>query len=109
LPPERAFEGDTAIPDETVRPIRSDVVRVGVVVGRVNLVLLALFLRALLAPVYLLAASVLAVGAALGGTTWIMQGLLGHDDMTYYVPFAASVLLLSLGSAYHVFVGGRHS
>jgi RND superfamily putative drug exporter len=36
-----------------------------------------------------------------------MQGGLGHDDVTYYVPFAASVLLLSLGSDYNVFVVGR--
>jgi RND superfamily putative drug exporter len=36
-----------------------------------------------------------------------MQGALGHDDVTYYVPFAAAVLLLSLGSDYNVFVVGR--
>jgi len=44
----------------------------------VNLVLLALFLRALLEPLYLLAASVLALAATLGVTTWVMQGL--HVD-----------------------------
>jgi putative drug exporter of the RND superfamily len=99
--------GDTAIADETVRSIRGDAVRVGIVVVLVNLVLLALFLRAWLAPVYLLAASILAVGASLGATVWAMQGGLGHDDVTYYVPFAACVLLLSLGSDYNVFVVGR--
>jgi RND superfamily putative drug exporter len=36
-----------------------------------------------------------------------MQHLLRHDDVTYYVPFAAGVLLLSLGSDYNVFVVGR--
>jgi RND superfamily putative drug exporter len=36
-----------------------------------------------------------------------MESVLGHDDLTYYVPFAASVLLLSLGSDYNVFVVGR--
>lgn len=102
-----AFAGDTAIAEETVTSIRNDAVRVSIVVLLVNLVLLALFLRAVLAPLYLLAASVLAVGAALGVTTWIMQGALAHDDVTYYVPFAASVLLLSLGSDYNVFVVGR--
>ena len=35
-----------------------------------------------------------------------MQGLLGHEDLTYYVPFAAAVLLLSLGSDYNLFVVG---
>ena len=33
--------------------------------------------------------------------------MLGHDDLTYYVPFAAAVLLVALGSDYNVFVAGR--
>ena len=33
--------------------------------------------------------------------------MLGYDSLTYYVPFAAGVLLVSLGSDYNVFVGGR--
>jgi putative drug exporter of the RND superfamily len=102
-----AYAGDTALADETVRSVRTDAIRVGFVVLAVNLVLLALFLRSLSAPLYLLAASLLAVAAALGATTWVMQSLLRHDDLTYYVPFAASVLLLSLGSDYNVFVVGR--
>lgn len=102
-----SYAGDTALASDTVHAIRSDGVRVGLVVLLVNLVLLALFLRAVWAPLYLLAASILAVGAALGATTWLMEGGLGHDDVTYYVPFAAAVLLLSLGSDYNVFVVGR--
>lgn len=73
----------------------------------VNFMLLALFLRALVAPLYLLAASLLSVAATLGLTTYVFQVLLGHDDLTYYVPFAAGVLLVSLGSDYNVFVVGR--
>jgi RND superfamily putative drug exporter len=57
--------------------------------------------------VYLLFATVLALGAALGATTYVMEVVLGHDDLTYYVPFAAGVLLLSLGSDYNVFIVGR--
>jgi len=72
-----------------------------------NLILLVIFMRALLAPLYLLAASVLALTAALGVTTWIFQDFLGHDGLTYYVPFAAAVLLLSLGSDYNIFIVGR--
>jgi RND superfamily putative drug exporter len=102
-----SYAGDTALADDTVSAVRRDSVRVGLAVLLVNLVLLALFLRAILAPLYLLAASVLAVGAALGATTWLMESVLGHDDVTYYVPFAAAVLLLSLGSDYNVFVVGR--
>jgi RND superfamily putative drug exporter len=102
-----AYAGDTPLADDTVVAIRRDGFHVGLAVLLVNLMLLALFLRAVWAPVYLLGASVLALGAALGAATWILQHLLGHDDVTYYVPFAAGVLLLSLGSDYNVFVVGR--
>jgi RND superfamily putative drug exporter len=81
--------------------------RVVVAAVLANLLLLALFLRALVAPLYLLAASALALAAALGLTTFVFQGLLGYDGLTYYVPFAAAVLLLSLGSDYNLFVVGR--
>jgi RND superfamily putative drug exporter len=108
LPDAKAsFTGDTALAEETVSSVRTDAIRVGLVVVAVNLVLLGLFLRAVWAPLYLLGASLLALGTALGLTTWIMQTGLAHDDVTYYVPFAASVLLLSLGSDYNVFVVGR--
>jgi RND superfamily putative drug exporter len=35
------------------------------------------------------------------------QDFLGHDDLTFYVPFAGSVLLLSLGSDYNIFAVGH--
>ena len=72
-----------------------------------NVLILALFLRALVAPLYLVASSALSVAATLGLTTFFFQGYLGHRDLTYYVPFAAGVLLVSLGSDYNVFVAGR--
>jgi RND superfamily putative drug exporter len=49
----------------------------------------------------------MALLASLGLTTFVFQGLLGHDHLTYYVPFAASVLLVSLGSDYNIFIVGR--
>ena len=102
-----SIAGDTALAEETVDAIKADGLRVGIAVVAVNLILLALFLRAIGAPIYLLGASLLALGTALGLTVFVFQGVLGHDDVTYYVPFAAAVLLLSLGSDYNVFVVGR--
>jgi putative drug exporter of the RND superfamily len=99
--------GDTAIADATVDAIHADIARIAAALLLANLVLLAIFLRALLAPLYLLAASVLALAASIGITTWIFQDHLGHQDITYYVPFAAAVLLLSLGSDYNIFISGR--
>jgi RND superfamily putative drug exporter len=104
---EARLAGDSALADETVETITHDLLRIGLAAFAVNLLLLAIFLRAIVAPVYLVLASTLALAAALGLTTLVFQGILGHDDLTYYVPFAVAVLLLSLGSDYNVFVVGR--
>src|SRR5204863_2278557 len=47
-----SFAGDTSLAQETVDAIRSDGARVGIAVAAVNLVLLALFLRSVGAPLY---------------------------------------------------------
>jgi len=99
--------GDTALADDTISAMRTDLVRVAVVVLVLNLALLAVFLRALVAPVLLVLSSVLSVAAAMGITVWVFQTWLGHGELTYYVPFAASVLLVALGSDYNVFITGR--
>jgi len=99
--------GDTALAGETVETIKHDLVRIGIAAFLVNFLLLALFLRAIIAPLYLVLASGLALAASIGLTTLVFQRFLGHDELTYHVPFAVAVLLLSLGSDYNVFVVGR--
>ena len=105
--PQVRIGGETAVADETVESVLNDLKRIGLVALAVNLLLLAIFLRALIAPLYLVAVSVLGLAASLGLTTLVFQVVLGHDDLTYYVPFAAAVLLVALGSDYNVFVAGR--
>jgi RND superfamily putative drug exporter len=105
--PAVAIGGETAIAHETVEGVLHDLRRIGLVALAVNLLLLMLFLRAVIAPLYLMAASVLGLAASLGVTTFFFQNVLGHEDLTYYVPFAAAVLLVALGSDYNVFVAGR--
>ena len=99
--------GQTALTGDSIGSVFADLGRVALAIMVVTLVLLALFLRSLLAPVYLLAASVLAVFATLGLTIGIGQHILGYGSLVYFVPFAAGVLLVSLGSDYNVFVVGR--
>ena len=101
------YGGDTALAAFTVHKTIGDLGRIAVVVAVVDLVLMMIFLRALVAPFYLLGASVLALAAALGITTYLFQVVLGGEDIAYYVPFAASVLLVSLGSDYSIFLVGR--
>jgi RND superfamily putative drug exporter len=106
---QTALAGDTALAAETVESTVGDIWRIGLLALAVNLVLLAIFLRSVVAPLVLLATSVLALAATLGIATFVFQDVLGNGELTYYVPFAAAVLLVSLGSDYNVFVAGQIS
>ncbi len=99
--------GETALTGDAIGSVFADLGRIALAIMLVTLLLLALFLRSLLAPAYLLAASVVAVFATLGLTILIGQAVLGYGSLVYFVPFAAGVLLVSLGSDYDVFVVGR--
>lgn len=101
------YGGDTALAADLVQSTQADLGRIALAALLVNLLLLMAFLRALVAPLYLLACSVLALCGALGLMTTLFQGVLGHDGVTFYVPFAAAVLLLSLGSDYNIFGVGH--
>ena len=102
-----SYGGDTALAQETVAAVRDDLYRVAGAALLVNFLLILLFLRSVVAATYLLAASALALAGALGLLNLVFVGILGHPDVTYFVPFAGAVLLLSLGSDYTIFVAGR--
>lgn len=99
--------GDTALAVDTVDRTLGDLGRIALATLLVDLFVLVVFLRSVVAPLYLLASSVLALLASLGLTTYVVQGYFGNDHLTYYVPFAVAVLLVSLGSDYNIFIVGR--
>ncbi|MBA2506935.1 MAG: MMPL family transporter [Thermoleophilaceae bacterium] len=102
-----SFAGDTALSEEIVGGTARDSRRVMPLIALAVFVVLAVFLRALLAPLYLLAASMLALVASLGATVYVFQDLLGYGELSYFVPVAGAVLLVALGSDYNVFLVGR--
>lgn len=99
--------GDTALSETITAASNSDLIRVGLVAIGVLLLILIVYLRALLTPVLLMVATVLSVAATLGATAWLFQSVRGVPGLTFYVPFAVAVLLLSFGSDYNVFLVGR--
>ena len=99
--------GDTALAEGLVTSTEQDLYRIAIAGIAVNLLLLVVFLRALVAPLFLLASSVLALTASLGLTVWVFMDVGTTDGLTFYVPFAAAVLLVSLGSDYNIFGVGR--
>jgi RND superfamily putative drug exporter len=102
-----AYAGDTAIARDTQAKIFHDLAVVAATVFAINLLLLVIFLRALVAPLYLLASSALALAATFGMTTYVFQGIFGYGALTYFVPLAAGVLLVAFGSDYNLFIVGR--
>jgi putative drug exporter of the RND superfamily len=95
--------GDTAVAKTVVDQTTGDLGRIAVAALLANLLFLMLFMRALVVPAGLLVCSVLAIAATLGLTTWLFQDVLGDDGLTFYVPIAAAVLLVALGSDYNIF------
>jgi RND superfamily putative drug exporter len=101
------YAGESALGVETVDAVDASLWRIALGAGLVNLVFLAVFLRALLAPLYLLVASALGLAATFGLTLFFFHDLLGYGGLPYYLPVAIGVLLVSLGSDYNLFVVGR--
>ncbi len=98
-----SFAGDTALAATTVTRTEADLALVILVATGLGFLLVAVFLRAIVAPLYLTAVNLLAVVATLGLTTFVFQTLAGQSGLTFYVPFAAAVLLVALGSDYSIF------
>lgn len=99
---EISVTGQTVIASEVAQLTRRSLEATLLTALFVELLILILYLRAVVAPVVLLACSALSVIAALGLTTLVFQIILGQG-LTFYAPFAAAVLLIALGSDYNVF------
>lgn len=99
--------GDTAISADIVGATTTSLERVIPVMLAAIFVVIAIYLRALVAPIYLVITSVLAAGAALGLTAYAMPHLFGYGQTMYYVVLTVAVMLIALGSDYNVFLVGR--
>ena len=99
--------GDTAIASELNDRSRQALTRVVPIALLVPLLLLWGLLRSKAAALYLVGVSALTIAAALGITTFYFQTVLGHEEVAFFVPIAAAILLLALGSDYNVFFVSR--
>jgi putative drug exporter of the RND superfamily len=70
-------------------------------------VLLALVMRSLIAPLYLIASVVLSYFAALGLTVLVFVNAAGQPGLTFILPFLLFVFLLALGEDYNILVMTR--
>jgi len=68
---------------------------------------LALVLRSLTAPLYLVVSVVLSYTASLGLAVIIFQGICGYSGITFLLPFLLFIFLLALGEDYNILVMTR--
>jgi RND superfamily putative drug exporter len=87
--------------------INGDLKTVGALVIALIMIVLALLVRSIVAPLYLLFSVLLSMLAAIGVTTLVFQGLLGQPGLAFYLPILLFVMLIALGSDYNIFIVGR--
>ncbi len=85
----------------------SDLVRVIPIAILVIGVLLAVVLRSLVAPLYLIASVALSYFAALGLAVLLFIEIGGQDGLTFFLPFLMFIFLLALGEDYNILVMTR--
>lgn len=84
-----------------------DLRTVGALVIGAILVILALLLRSVVAPLYLLASVLLSLLATMGICVGVFQGLLGQPGLAFWLPPFLFVILVALGADYNIFIAGR--
>ncbi|MFJ8902100.1 MMPL family transporter [Streptomyces sp. NPDC102351] len=99
--------GTTAESLDTARAADRDLTTVVPVVLLVVLAVLVGLLRALVAPVLLLATVVLSYLAALGGSNLLFEHVLGHAGVDWSIPLMGFVFLVALGIDYNIFLMHR--
>ncbi|GGX13175.1 putative membrane protein ActII-3 [Streptomyces malachitofuscus] len=99
--------GTTAESLDTARAADRDLTTVVPVVLLVVLAVLIGLLRALVAPVLLLATVVLSYLAALGGSNLLFEHVLGYAGVDWSIPLMGFVFLVALGIDYNIFLMHR--
>ena len=70
-------------------------------------IVLAILLRSVVAPFYLLATVLASYAATMGVTVAVFQGLLGAAGLPFYLPPFLFVILVALGADYNIFIISR--
>ena len=105
--PAAGVTGQAAFTNDVAHLSNGDLRTVIPIAIAVIAVLLALVLRSLIAPLYLIASVVLSYFAALGLTVLVFVGIAGQPGLTFILPFLLFVFLLALGEDYNILVMTR--
>jgi RND superfamily putative drug exporter len=104
---DSAVAGQAATARDTSDASSADLARILPVVLVLIALLLAIVLRSLVAPVYLVVSVALSYFAALGVAVLLFMGIGGADGLNFVLPFLMFVFLLALGEDYNILVMTR--
>jgi putative drug exporter of the RND superfamily len=104
---EAAIGGTSAVLADVRHTLDRDFNIVMIVVICAIFIVLAILLKSLIAPLYLLATVLLSYGATLGIISWIFQDIMGQAGVSFMIPIILFVLLIALGSDYNIFLMAR--
>jgi RND superfamily putative drug exporter len=99
--------GETALDTDSRSDTTRDIELLGPIIFLAIGIILALLLRSLVAPLYLLATTLLSYLATLGLTSLVFQHLLHETGIQNFVPPFMAVFLIALGADYNVFIMSR--
>jgi len=99
--------GDSAAYDDVSDIVRHDMKVIFPLAGAAILFILVLMLRAVIAPVYLMASVVLGFAATLGATVAVFQGMAGHDGLSFQLPVIVYLFVASIGTDYNILMISR--
>jgi len=99
--------GPTAQFTDVQDTLARDFQMVGIITVLGVLVVLILLLRAIVAPLYLVATVLVSYASTVGIAGFVFQDLLGQAGISPYLPLIVFVLLVALGSDYNIFLMSR--
>ncbi len=99
--------GTTATLSDTATTAQADLVKIIPLILGAILVILMLLLRSILAPVLLVATTLLSYGTAMGVSAWVFNGIFDFVGADPSVPLFGFVFLVALGVDYNIFLMTR--
>jgi RND superfamily putative drug exporter len=99
--------GTPVVMNDIQQTLTSDFRRIGAYTIIGVFIVLALLLRSLVAPIYLVLTVLLSYGTTMALSTLVFQDLLGHEGVNYFIPIVVFVLLVALGADYNIFLMSR--
>lgn len=104
---EALVGGTTSVFVDLQRAMNRDYSVVFPVAAVIIMVILALLLRSLVAPWYLMASVGLGFGATLGATTLLFQQIKGEDGLIFMLPIYIYLFVVALGTDYNILMIAR--